>query len=96
MVVRLRFRVGPAVRPGRTKNQKLAWAAASLLTPAALSAWVLAVWKLASDLDIAGPFGFGRGPLSHWQFWVVAALALTFVAARLNRYGRPTEATPRG
>lgn len=90
MVVRLRFRPGPMVQPGRTKNQKLAWAAASLLTPAALAGWVMTLWKIASDLNLAGPFGFGRGPLAQWQFWAALAAALTMAAVKLNRYGRPT------
>jgi hypothetical protein len=90
MVVKLRLREGPDVRPGRTKNRRLAWAAASLLTPAALGAWLMAIWKLASDLKLAGPFGFGRGPLSHWQLWAALAALLTAAAVKLNRYGRPT------
>lgn len=90
MVVRLRFRPGPLIEPGRTKNQKLAWAAASLLTPAALAGWVMVLWKLASDLNFAGPFGFGRGPLAQWQFWAVLAGVLTAAVVKLNRYGRPT------
>jgi hypothetical protein len=98
MVLRLRFRPGPAVVPGRTKNQRLALAAASLLAPTALAAWMLAIWKIASDLKLAGPFGFGRGLLVHWQFWLGIALALTMVATKLNRFGRPareSEATRR-
>ena len=90
MVVKLRFQPGPAVELGRTKNQRLAWAAASLLTPMALGGWVMTLWKLASDLKLSGPFGFGRAPLSHWQFWAALALALTGAAVKLNRYGRPT------
>jgi hypothetical protein len=90
MVVKIRFRPGPTVQPGRTKNQRLAWAAASLLTPAALGGWVMMLWKLASDMKLAGPFGFGGGPLAQWQFWAVLAAALTAAAVKLNRYGRPT------
>ncbi len=88
MVVRLRFRTGPEVEAGRTKNQQLALRAASLIVPMAFAAWVLTFWKIASDLGAAGAFGFAHGVRAHWQFWLGSALLLTFACTRLNRYGR--------
>ncbi len=87
MVVKVRFAYGPVVRPGRTKNQRLALGFAALLVPAIVTAWSLAAWRLASDLGFAGKFGIEAGLFAHWQPWIGVALALHTVAGMLNRYG---------
>lgn len=87
MVVRIRFARGPAVRRTGGKNRRLAWAAGALLAPAALAAFVLAVWRLAADLGLAREFAIQAGLLSHWQVWLALAGALQFGAWRLSRYG---------
>lgn len=88
MVVRVRFRQGPRVRRKGTKNQRLALAFASLLVPAVLAAWVLAIWRIGSDLRMAGDFAITTGLFSHWQVWVAIAASLNTLVVALNRYGK--------
>jgi len=88
MVVRIRFKRGPRIVRGRRKNQRIAVAVASLLTPAATMAAALALWRVAADLNWASTFAIPSGPLSHWQFWLGAAVGLQICSCLLNRYGR--------
>jgi hypothetical protein len=87
MVVRLRFRPGRRVSRRQGKNRHLALALATLLWPAALSAYVLGFWRLAADLGLAGGFGIAEGVFSHWQAWLALAVLLNVAAILLNRYG---------
>jgi hypothetical protein len=87
MIVRIRFGRGPKVAQKPRKNQRLALAAAALLTPAALMAFVLGVWRIAADLEWTSEFAIADGILSHWQVWIASALALHFITWLLNRYG---------
>ena len=50
-------------------------------------AYVLAFWRLASDIGVAGSFGIA-GLFSHWQIWIGTGVLLHFAASSLNRYGR--------
>ncbi len=72
------------------KNRRLALAAGALLAPVVLMAYVLAFWRLGSDMGIVVPSGV-TGPLSHWQVSMAAAVCLHAVAYALNRYGRQGE-----
>jgi hypothetical protein len=65
----------------------MALAAGALLSPASLIACVLALWRIAADLDYAGRFAIPSGPFSHWQVWLAAAVALGVCSRVLNRYG---------
>jgi hypothetical protein len=94
MVVRIRFNSGARVQRKPRKNQHIALAMASLLTPAAVMACALAFWRLASDLNATGQFPIPSGFFSHWQIWLTLAVSLQFCAIRLNRYGKPHTAIP--
>jgi hypothetical protein len=94
MVVRIRLSSGPRVQQKRRKNQHVALAMASLLTPAAVMACVLAFWRLAADLNATGQFPIPSGLFSHWQIWLTLAASLQFCATRLNRYGKPQAILP--
>src|ERR1700684_534226 len=87
MVVKIRFQYGPRVSRRGRKNRHLALAAASMLTPAALTACALALWRLAADLHMAGQFAIAEGIFSHWQVWFAGAILIQLVAIFLNRYG---------
>ena len=91
MVVKIRLGTGPKLRQKRHKNQHVALAFAALTTPAAVMALVLAFWRLAADLRFTGQFPIAEGLFSHWQIWMVAAIALQGCAILLNRYGKPEE-----
>jgi hypothetical protein len=89
MVVRIRFGKGPPIGSRRTeRNKKLALAAAALLTPAALVASVLAIWRIAADLKFTNSFAIPSGLFSHWQVWLAAAVVLQVCSRMLNRYGK--------
>lgn len=67
--------------------QTLALAIAALLMPAALIAFTLAFWRIATDLRWTREFAISSGIFSHWQVWLAGAALLLVVAAILNRYG---------
>jgi hypothetical protein len=87
MQIRIRLGRGPRLRRQGRKNRHLALAMASLMTPAALMAFSLAIWRIAADMKWARAFAFSGGILSHWQVWVAVALLLQILAVLLNRYG---------
>jgi len=88
MLVRIRFGRGRPVHRGRGKNRKLALALGALLTPAAVMASVLGLWRLAADMKWTGEFGISSGLFSHWQVWLASAAILQRGAWMLNRYGK--------
>src|SRR5579884_2610256 len=100
MLLRIRIPQGRPVQRKSGKNRHIALAAAALLGPAALMAYVLGFWRLAADMGVAGEFGI-NGIFSHWQVWMAVAAALHLIASGLNKYGRggdlhvPRVLTPR-
>lgn len=82
------------MRQKRRKNQHVALALASLLTPAAVMACVLTLWRLAADLNVTGQFPITEGLFSHWQVWLTVAVTLQFSAILLNRYGKADAVLP--
>ncbi|MEZ5398274.1 MAG: hypothetical protein R2729_01310 [Bryobacteraceae bacterium] len=88
MLVRLRLGRGTEFQDREGKNRPLALASAGLLAPAAVMAFILAMWRLAADLSLASNFAIEEGPLSHWHVWVLLAAVLAIAAVKLNRYGR--------
>jgi hypothetical protein len=88
MRVRIRLHLGPGFASRLSRNREIACLAAALLTPAAVAAFVLGIWRLASDLNWTGDFVIEHGLFSHWQVWMVMAGLLETCAAILNRYGR--------
>ena len=90
MIVRIHLRKGHPLRKTRGKNRQLALACGALLIPASLMAYVLGFWRLASDIGVTNEFAI-RGLFSHWQIWIVTAVALHVAAGVLSRYGRGGE-----
>jgi hypothetical protein len=88
MIVRIRFRVGPRVSGNRNLDSRLAYAVASLLTPAAVLCIVVALWRLLADLNITSEFMIRGGLLSHWQVWIAFGVAIQSASTYLDRYGR--------
>ncbi|SPE43225.1 conserved exported hypothetical protein [Candidatus Sulfopaludibacter sp. SbA3] len=88
MVVRIRFALGPRVGKQRRKNRRMAAAVAALLTPVAVMALALGMWRIAADLNWTSRFYIESGPLSHWQTWLAAAAGLQLCSRYLNRYGK--------
>jgi hypothetical protein len=88
MLVRIRFKQGPALRRERDQNRHLALALGALLVPASLMAIVLGLWGLAAEHKWVVEFPISSGLFAGWQSWVGAAALLQICAALLNRYGR--------
>jgi hypothetical protein len=88
MVVRIRFGPAPVVGTRRKKNQRAAVALAALLTPAAVTALVLGIWRIAADLKWTQSFAIPSGLFSHWQVWLGVAVVLQLCSRVLNRYAR--------
>jgi hypothetical protein len=86
MMVRIKLQQGPPIQRKVGKNRQVASAIGTLLIPAALMAYVLGIWRLASDLGMAGEFAIS-GLFSHWQVWIALAAAIHIAASSLNRYG---------
>ncbi|MCU0229644.1 MAG: hypothetical protein MUF01_18585, partial [Bryobacterales bacterium] len=62
MIVRIRFDWGRKKRPPAPLSiRTVALAAAALLSPAALVAFVLSAWSLFAALEWAGAFGIQHG-----------------------------------
>jgi len=83
----MRFGRGTQVYRRKGKNRNIALALGSLLTPAAVMASVLGLWRLAADMKWTAEFGISSGLFSHWQVWLACAVALQAAASALNRYG---------
>ena len=90
MVVRIRLGKGTKVERQTRKNRRVAMAFASFLTPAALMAAVLGIWRLAADPHWTRDFAIRQGIFSHWQVWFAFAAVLQTGSHFLNRYGRPS------
>ena len=90
MHVRIRFPRGRPLNQKAGKNRQAALAFGALLGPACLMAYVLGLWRLASDLGFAGEFGIS-GFFSHWQLWIGLAVAMHVASITLSRYGRGGE-----
>ena len=88
MTIRIRLNAGPKIKRSSGKNRNAALAIAALVTPATLLAFVLGFWRMSSDLGFTSAFPITTGLFSHWQVWMVIALAAQFFTSTLNRYGR--------
>lgn len=88
MVVRIRLGKRPSAGTKRRKNKRIALTVAALLPPPAFLAAILALWRIAADLNWTNSFAIPNGIFSHWQVWLGAAIALQLCARILNRYGR--------
>jgi len=91
MVVRIRFGKSTKLGRKRQKDRRLALVLAALLPPSALAAGILAVWRIAADLNWTNSFAISSGIFSHWQVWLAAAVALQMCARALTRYGKSND-----
>lgn len=91
MDVRLATAINPALKRVEKASQETAPVIGYLLTPIAFAGYVLAFWRLLSDLGWVGEFFISRGLLSHWQVWVALAVGIHSLATFLNRTGSPDD-----
>lgn len=59
----------------------------ALLTPAAVVALVLGIWRVGVDLGWAGVFPISDGLFSHWQVWIALSIALKILSSTLIAWG---------
>lgn len=62
----------------------------ALMTPAAVVALVMGIWRVAADLGWAGAFLITGGFFSHWQVWIVLAVGLKMLSSTLLAWGSRT------
>src|SRR5260370_41836539 len=55
----------------------------ALLTPAAVVALVLGLWRVSADLGWTEEFLISNGFFSHWQVWIALAITLQVAAVSL-------------
>lgn len=88
MRIRIRLTSGGTVTPVKQLQRKFALGAASLMTPAAFSAYALGCWRIAADMKWTGEFAISEGIFSHWQVWIALGAVIQVGAITLGRYGR--------
>jgi len=59
----------------------------ALLNPLALTAYMLAAWRVTADIGWSSPFTINQGFFSHWMVWFSVGLALNACASVLNGRG---------
>ncbi len=64
-------------------GQQLANILVALLTPAAVVALVMGLWRVSTDLGWAGAFLISGGFFSHWQVWIALSIALKLLSSSL-------------
>jgi hypothetical protein len=62
----------------------------ALLTPAAVLALVMGLWRVGTDLGWAGAFLITAGFFSHWQVWIALSVALKMLSSTLIAWGSRT------
>ena len=55
----------------------------ALLSPAAVLALVLGLWRVSADLGWTEAFLIANGFFSHWQVWIALAIVLQVAAVWL-------------
>jgi len=90
MLLRTRLQQGRPIQRKPGKNRHVASALSALLVPVALMAYVLGLWRVASDMGLAGEFPFS-GLFSHWQVWIPLAALLQIGSSALKKYGQGGE-----
>jgi len=62
----------------------------ALLTPAAMIALVMGLWRVSADLNWSGAFPVTVGFFSHWQVWIGLSVALKVLSSSLLAWDRRT------
>ena len=65
--------------------------AAHLLTPVALTSYVLAFWRFGADMNWVSEFFLSKGLLSRWQVWLLLGAATQATAHQLHRLTRSND-----
>ncbi len=88
LVDRIQAFFGKAIRASEETADLLV----ALITPAAVIALVLGLWRLTADLEWTGSFLISNGFFSHWQVWIALAIALKLGASALAPFSAKARA----
>jgi hypothetical protein len=78
-------RVHPALSRTAAMSQSAAGlVSVLLLTPAAVTAFAFALWRLGEDLGWTGKFVVTEGLFSHWPVWMMLSIGLKMLATFAN------------
>ena len=92
-MVRIRLNLGRARKKGATEIPPAVLRLRRWLSPASAVALLMALWRLACDLGLAGRFAVPQGLFSHWQVWMALAIILQVLDMKLGRDDRTGPAT---
>ena len=68
-------------------SRQLANVLIALLTPAALVALALGIWRVSTDIGWARSFFISDGFFSHWQVWIALSIGLKMLSSTLISWG---------
>ncbi len=71
-------------------SRQLADILVALLTPAAVVAMVLGLWRVGADLGWANSFPIEGGLFSHWQIWMALSASVKMLSSLLIAWGSRT------
>jgi len=71
-------------------SRQLADVLVALLTPSAVVALVMALWRVGADLGWAGAFLIAGGFFSHWQVWIALSIGLKLISSTMLAWGSRT------
>jgi hypothetical protein len=94
MVVRVRIRWARIWRQSGARRGAFVSAISRGLNLASVVAFLLALWRLSSDLNWTRRFALSQGLFSHWQIWLALAVLLQVAATMLQRHSRGGAAMP--
>ena len=86
----------PAIGRAAAICRELTAFLAALLSPAAVISLVFGVWRLGTDLGWTDAFIISNGLFSHWQVWIVLAIALQTLASTFSLSNRKTDPSEQG
>lgn len=82
--------LGTLFNDAQVLSRQLADILVVLLTPAAVTALVMGLWRLGTDLGWAGAFFISEGFFSHWQVWIALSIGLKAMGSMLIAWGERT------
>jgi hypothetical protein len=75
-------------RPPRADTltpREMATGLTTMLAPVTAMSFALALWRLGADMGWTGGFAIRNGILSHWQVWMMLAVALQWLSIKMKR-----------
>jgi hypothetical protein len=84
-------RIGTLSAHALQATHQAAYAASVFLTPLAVLALALGIWRLIADLGWAEQFAIENGIFSHWQVWIAIAISLKIAAGIVERPSKTAE-----